>query len=387
MRFIKKFFKGLVIVLVIANLALWFTGNTHLYSGLSDTYLQGRTKPTIDDPDIFPTRVLKAKNTRSWKESLKKNKIELSPAVKANHDTLQTKAFLVILNDEIIHESYYDGYDKDKISNSFSMAKSILSVITGIAVTEGKLSVEDDANQYIPDFVRKEDKALKVKHLLTMSSGMNFRESYGDPFGFMAKAYYGTDLKELTQGFKLEKEPGSEHSYLGGNNLLLSFLLEKALGEKVGDYGSRMLWEKLGMENDAKWILDHEGGDEKTFSGLYATARDFAKIGKLYMNNGELYGEQIVDSAYVAASITPINIPDTEGLNTDYYGYAWWLTKYNGHKVFYMRGILGQYVICVPDKNLIITRLGQLRSKTKTKDGVTPDDVWAYLDEGFRLIN
>lgn len=387
MKFIKKFFKGLLIVLIVANVALFVTGNTHLYKGLTDTYFQGRTKPTIDDPDIFPTRLLKAKNTKAWKESAQKNNQELSTAVMANHDTLQTKAFLIIHNDEIIHESYYDGYTKDKISNSFSMAKSILSVITGIAVKNGKLSVEDDAHQYIPDFVRAEDKALKVKHLLSMSSGMNFRESYGNPFGFMAKAYYGTDLKELTKGFQLEKEPGAEHSYLGGNNLLLSFLLEKALGEKVGDYGSRMLWEKLGMENDAKWILDHENGDEKTFSGVYATARDFAKIGKLYLNYGNMYGEQIVDSSYVAATITPLNIPDTDGRNTDYYGYAWWLTNYKGHKVFYMRGILGQYVLCVPDKNLIVTRLGQFRSKTKSKDGVTPDDVWAYLDEAFRLID
>lgn len=387
MKFLKRFLKGFLIVLLLSNAALWLTDNTHLYKGLMDTYFQGRTKPTIDDPSIFPTRTLKAKNTRSWKESTSLNKKKLSKEVVLNNDTLQTKAFLVIHNDEIIHESYYDGYTKDKISNSFSMAKSILSVITGIAVSNGKLTVEDDAYSYIPSFIREEDKALKVKHLLSMSSGMNFRESYGNPFGFMAKAYYGTDLKELTMGFQLEKEPGTEHSYLGGNNLLLSFLLEKALGEKVGDYGSRMLWEKLGMENDAKWILDHEGGDEKTFSGVYATARDFAKIGKLFMNKGNMYGEQIIDSSYIAECLTPLNIPDTDGRNTDYYGYAWWLTKYKGHKVFYMRGILGQYVICVPEKNLIITRLGQLRSKTKLKDGIVPDDVWAYLDEGFRLID
>ena len=77
---------------------------------------------------------------------------------------------------------------------------------------------------------------------------------------------------------------------------------------------------------------------------------------------------------------------DDNGENTDYYGYSWWITTYKGSKVFYMRGILGQYVICVPDKDLIITRLGQLRSKKKTKDGNTPDDLWSYLEEGFRLI-
>ncbi len=386
MKFLKKLLRGFVIFLVVLNLAIWFSGNTHIYKGLTDTYFQGRLKPTIDDPDIFYNRVLHAKNTKSWKESPAINSKPLSDQVKESHKIFGTKAFLVIKGDEIVHESYYGGYTKDKVSNSFSMAKSVLSVITGIAVKEEKISIEESVHNYLPEFVQEKDKALKIKHLLSMTSGMNFRESYGNPIGFMAKAYYGTNLKDLTKGFELEKKPGTEYSYLGGNNLLLGFVLEKSTKEKVADYGSRMLWEKLGMENDAKWILDHEDGDEKTFTGLYATARDFAKIGKLYMNYGKMYGEQIVDSSYVIQSINPVNVPNVAGENTDYYGYSWWLTKYKGSKVFYMRGILGQYVICVPDKDLIITRLGQYRSKKKTKDGYAPDDLWSYLEEGFRLI-
>jgi CubicO group peptidase (beta-lactamase class C family) len=387
MRFLGKVFRVFVILLIVLNLAIWLTGNNHIYKGLTDTYFQGRLKPTIDNPDIFYSRVLHAKNTKPWKESADINSKPLSDQVRKSHETFGTKAFLVIKDNEIIHESYYDDYSKNKISNSFSMAKSILSVITGIAVKEGQVSVEESVHKYLPEFIQEKDKGLKIKHLLSMTSGMNFRESYGNPIGFMAKAYYGTDLKGLTAGFKLEKKPGSEYSYLGGNNLLLGFVLEKATDEKVAEYGSRMLWEKLGMENDAKWILDHEDGDEKTFTGIYATARDFAKIGKLYMNNGKMYGQQIVDSAYVAQSIEPINVPDLAGENIDYYGYSWWLTTFKGSKVFYMRGILGQYVICVPDKDLIITRLGQYRSKQKTKDGSVPDDLWSYIEEGFRLID
>ena len=170
------------------------------------------------------------------------------------------------------------------------MAKSVLSVITGIVVKEKKLSDEESVHNYLPEFVQEKDKELKIKHLLSMTSGMNFRESYGNPIGFLAKAYYGTDLKALTKGYELEKKSGTEYSYLGGNNLILGFILEKVTEEKVADYGSRMLWEKLGMENDAKWILDHEDGDEKTFTGIYDTSRDFAKIGKLYMNYGKMYG-------------------------------------------------------------------------------------------------
>lgn len=386
MKILKKIGLGFLVVLILANIAVVLSGNNHLYKGLADTYFQGRTKPSIDDPDIFYARILKSKSPRAWEESKLKNSVSLSDTLQRINKRLETKALLIIYNNEIIHESYYDGYDKNKVSNSFSMAKTILSIVTGIAIKEGKVSVEDRVVDYLPDFIQKKDSALKVKHLLTMTSGMNFKESYGNPFGFMAKAYYGTDLKALVKGYELNKKPGVEHKYLGGNNLLLSFLLEKAIGEKVGDYASRNLWEKLGMENDAKWVLDDEGGDEKTFTGVFATARDFAKIGRLFMNNGFENGEQIIDSTFVIESLTPIDVLDDDGKLADYYGYSWWFASYKGKKVFYMRGILGQYVICVPSENLIITRLGQFREKTKLKDGATPDDIWAYLEEGFRLI-
>jgi CubicO group peptidase (beta-lactamase class C family) len=386
MKILKNILKLLFAFLVVLNIVIWVTGNTHIYKGLTDTYFQGRLKPTIDDPDIFYNRVMHAKNTKPWKESVEYNLKPLSKQVSNSHKVFGTKAFLVIEGDEIIHETYYDDYSKEKISNSFSMAKSVLAAIVGIAVKEGEISINESVHNLLPNFINKKDKDLKIRHLLSNTSGMNFRESYGNPIGFMAKAYYGTDLKSLTEGFELEKKPGVEYSYLGGNSLLLGFLLEKVTKEKVAHYGSRMLWEKLGMENDAKWILDHEDGDEKTFSGIYATARDFSKIGKLYMNYGMMYGEQIIDSSFVAESIKPLNVLDRDGENTNYYGYSWWITKYKGHKVFYMRGILGQYVICVPDKSLIITRLGQHRSPNMTKKDNVPDDVWSYLEEGFRLI-
>jgi CubicO group peptidase (beta-lactamase class C family) len=384
-KILKNIAKGFLIVLVIANVALWITGNTHLYKGLSDTYFQGRLKPSVDNPDLFHTRVLEAGETKSWSISKSFGSSELSADIKKTNSEFGTLAYLVIHKDSIVHEDYYEHYSKNTLSNSFSMAKTILSIITGAAVKEGKVDVNASVHSYIPEFITEKDSALKVKHLLTMTSGMNFRESYGNPFGFMAKAYYGTNLRSLTSGYELEKTPGIEHSYLGGNNLLLSFLLEKATGKKVSEYGSEKIWSKLGMENDGKWILDHEDGDEKTFSGVYATARDYAKLGELYINKGNAYGEQLVDTAYVNASIAPVNIVDTKGINTDYYGYSWWLTKYDGHDVFYLRGILGQYVFCIPDKDLIIVRLGKFRNPTKT-DGINPDDIWVYIKEGFSII-
>ena len=385
MKILKNITKGFLIVLVLANVLLWITGNTHLYKGLSDTYFQGRLKPSVDNPGIFYTRTLKAGSVKPWAISKSFGSTELSNEMKKTNSEFGTLAYLVIHKDSIVHEDYYEHYSKNTLSNSFSMAKTLLSIITGAAVKEGKVDLNASVNNYIPEFIPAKDSALKVKHLLTMTSGMNFKESYGNPFGFMAKAYYGTDLRSLTSGYELEKTPGTEHSYLGGNNLLLSFLLEKATGQKVSNYCTEKIWSKLGMENDGKWILDHEDGDEKTFSGVYATARDYAKLGELYINKGNAYGEQLVDTAYVNASIVPINTLDTRGERTDYYGYSWWLTNYEGHSVFYLRGILGQYVFCIPDKDLIIVRLGKFRSPTRS-DGVNPDDIWVYIKEGLSII-
>lgn len=386
MRTLKKIGKYFLYVLIILNVLVFVTGNQHLYKGLSDTYLKGSSKPTIDNPFIFDTRSLKTSAPKPWALSNQMNQKPLLEETVDTHRKLGSKAFLVFHKDVLIYEDYYDGYTKDKISNSFSMAKTILSVITGVAVKEGRISVEDPVVRYLPDYIEDPDSTLKIKHLLTMTSGIDFQENYGDPFGFMAKAYYGTDLKALVKGHKIIHQPGTLHQYLGGNNLLLSFALEKAIGKKIGDYCSEKLWGPLGMENDAVWILDDEDGDEKTFTGVYATARDFSKFAALFMKKGSLYGEQIVDSSYVKTSVTPVGSLDEDGRVTDYYGYAWWLTEYEGHDVFYMRGILGQYVICVPDKSLIITRLGTSRSDEKTRDGIVPNDVWVYLAEGFHQI-
>jgi len=384
-KIIKNIAKGFLVVLILANVVLWITGNTHLYKGLTDTYFRGSLKPSVDNPDLFYSRALKAGAPHPWAISKLYGSSELSEEIKQTNTEFGTLAYLVIHQDSIVHEDYYEHYTKNTLSNSFSMAKTILSIITGAAVREGKVDLNASVHSYIPEFITAKDSALKVKHLLTMTSGMNFRESYGNPFGFMAKAYYGTNLRELTSGYALEKTPGTEHNYLGGNNLLLSFLLEKATGQKVSDYGSEKIWSKLGMEDDGKWILDHEDGDEKTFSGVYATARDYAKLGELYINKGNAYGEQLVDSEYVTSSISPVNIIDVEGVDTDYYGYSWWLTEYEGHDVFYLRGILGQYVLCVPNKDLIVVRLGKLRDPSK-KDGVNPDDIFIYLKEAFKII-
>lgn len=378
-----KFFKWLFIVLLVLAGLLYVSNNNHIYLGLYDTYLQGRTHPAVDDPDLFPTRVLKCSQPKPWPVAKNYNTQRMSDKIQSIHKEYGTLAFLVLKNDSLIQEEYFEHYNKNTLSNSFSIAKTFLSMITGVALKEGKIQIHDPVSNYVPELLDAKNKDLQIVHLLNMTSGMNFDENYANPIGFMAKSYYGTNLKELVKGHQLEEKPGTHWKYLGGNNLLLSFALEKALEQKVGEYAQEKLWEPLGMENEGRWILDQENGDEKTFSGLYASARDFAKLGKLYLDKGVINGQSVIDSNYVMQSIQPVNKPDEDGKQIDYYGYAWWLNTYKGLKVFYMQGIQGQYVFCIPEKNIIIVRLGKKRMKKS--NGIVPDDVFIYLEEGIRL--
>lgn len=380
-----KALKRTLVVLscIIALLAV--TGNNHIYLGLYDTYLQGRTKPAVDDPDLFSTRTIVSSSPQTWEKSKHYNQTSLSKLVNTSNEDLQTLGFLVIKKDSLVFEQYMNGHSEESLSNSFSMAKSLLAALTGCAVKEGKIKLTDRVNKYLPEYIQQKDSALQVVHLLNMTSGMNFDESYGNPFGFMAKAYYGNDIKSLLLGYELTFEPGTRWEYLGGNNLLLSLLLEKVVGQNVSAYAQEKIWEPLGMEYNAKWILDHEGGNEKTFSGLYATARDFAKIGQLYMKYGNWKGKQLMDISYVQASTSCVNVKDKNGENTYNYGYAWWLLEHEGLDVFYMQGILGQYVLCIPEKDIIIARVGKHRMEKS--NGKNPDDLFIWLEEGLRIAD
>lgn len=378
-----KALRRTAIVLSSIILLLAVTGNNHIYIGLYDTYLQARTKPAVDDPELFATRTIISTTPQSWPKSKNYNQGDLSELANTTNQDFQTLGFLVIEKDSLVFEQYMNGHSEESLSNSFSMAKTFLSVLAGCAIKDGKIKLTDRVTTFLPEYIQEKDSALQVVHLLNMTSGMNFDENYGNPFGFMAKAYYGSDIKSLLHGYELTYEPGTRWEYLGGNNLLLSLLLEKAVGMDMSTYGTKKVWEPLGMEYNAKWILDHENGSEKTFSGLYATARDFAKIGQLYVKYGRWNDEQIVALNYVQSSTSSVNVKDKHGDSTYNYGYSWWLVEHKGLDIFYMQGILGQYVLCIPELDVVIVRIG--KSRMKKSNGKNPDDLFIWLDEGLRI--
>ena len=272
----------------------------------------------------------------------------------------KTVAFLIIKNDTIQYEKYFKGYDKESIVPSFSMAKSVTSILIGCAIDEGLIkSVDEPITNYIPELKKNGFDKVTIKHLLQMTSGIKFNESYVNPFGDAASFYYGLNLRKEIGKIKLKTEPGKKFEYVSGNTQLLGLVLERSLKEKtITSYLQDKIWTPLEMEYDASWSIDRKkNGLEKTFCCLNARARDFAKIGRLYKNKGNWNGKQIVSQKWVEEST---KLDTSEG-SANFYQYQWWLPTPN--EDFMAEGILGQFVYVNPSKDLIIVRLGKKEGK------------------------
>lgn len=385
MNIIKKIGKWFLIILVLLNLAIIISGRTYIYKAVANTYLKGRSKPSIDEYKIFENREVKAGKVLEWYNALCYNKIKISDAHQKEFADMQTVAFLIIKNDSIAHEQYWDGYGSDSYTNSFSMAKTFVSILIGCAIDEGKIkNIDEPIGDFIPEYKEGDKAKITIKHLLTMSSGIDFDENYVSPLAYPAAAYYGTDLQKLTMSYNAKDEPGKTFIYLSGNSELLGFILEKATGKKLSDYMSEKLWQPLGAKNPAYWSLDHADGMEKAYCCFNSNARDFARIGELYLDSGKCNGNKLIKTEYVLNSIACADLVDVDGKKIDNYGYNWWLIpKYKGYSIFYARGILGQYIICIPDLKMVIVRLGKKREKPHGNNH--PIDLYYYIDAALEM--
>lgn len=374
-------------ILIILNIAIITTGRTYLYKGIANTYLKGRSGPSITEYTIFSNREIFVGEPQPWAVSSNYNNTKIPDKYLPDFLKYQTTSFLVLKNDSLLHEEYWENFNSNTLSNSFSMAKTIVSILIGAAVTEGKIkSVDEPVSNYIPEFANGPKSKITIKNVLTMSSGIDFDEHYSSPLAYPAQAYYGTELRELTLKYEVNKEPGKVFEYLSGNSQLLAMIIEAATGKKISDYASEKLWSPMGAENYALWNLDHEDGDEKAFCCFISNARDFARFGKLYMNHGKWNGIQLVDSAYTVNSVALADMVDKQGKPNNKYGYAWWiLPEYKGLSIFYARGILGQYIICIPEKDMIIVRLGRKRAPNTGDEH--PEDFYVYLDAALEMVD
>jgi CubicO group peptidase (beta-lactamase class C family) len=377
MRWFKKIVVSLLAIIVVAALLAIVTGNSHLFKAVATTYLVGKSGPSINEHHIFENREVKAAHYMPWKLSADYNKKE-NPQLLKEIEKYDPVAFLVIKDSELVYEKYWKNHDENSLTNSFSVAKTFVALLVGIAIDEGKIkSLDEPVGNYLPEYNNHPE--LKIKHLLNMSSGINFDEDYKSPFGHMAKAYYGTDLYELNSDYQVTETPGKTWRYLGGNTLILSFVLEKATGKSIAEYMSEKIWQPIGAKNTALWNLDSENGREKAYCCFYSNARDFARIGQLLINKGKWNGQTIISEAFLKQAMNGAQgLKDANGKLVDFYGYQLWIAEYKNKKVYYARGILGQYIITIPEKRLVIVRLGNKRGENLPN--YHPVDLYHYID-------
>ena len=377
-KILSSSLKVLLALIVVANLLILVSGKTFIYKALIYNYVD------IDDLPLFETRTLIADNPIPWPVGVDYNSTELPTECASLHETNKSVAYLIIKDDSVRYEKYFLGYSDSSLSNSFSVAKSVVGILIGIAIDEGKIkSTDQKVGDFLPHYAEGDNAKLRIKDLLTMSAGLDWDESYSGLLGPVTELYYGNNLKKQMDAHNVVIEPGVTLNYMSGATQLLAIILENATGMKLADYASKKLWNPIGAVHNAKWSLDHENGMEKAYCCIYSNARDFAKIGQLFLNNGMMYGQQIVPEWYVKESITPADMLDQSGKQNDKYGYQWWILKHKGHDVFYARGILGQYIIVIPDQKMVVVRLGHKRGEKLDSEHVT--DVFVYLDAALEM--
>lgn len=380
----KKLVKFTLIIFVLINLVILISGKSWLYKAISITYLKGYNSSYIDDFVYFESNDVLSGEQENWLISKSYNKTSLPKNLIDLNSENQSVAFLIIINDSIYLEKYWHGYSSESQSNSFSMAKSWVSTLIGIAIKEGHIkSVDQKVGDFLGEFNSGSKSKITIKHLLTMSSGLDWSENYYNPLGQAAEAYYGGNLKELVLPLESIEPPGKVFKYHSSCTQILSFVLEKAVNKTISEYLSEKLWIPIGASGSATWSVD-KNGDEKAFCCINSNARDFARIGRLYLNFGVYNNVRIIDSAYITEAITPAKLINKKGFKNRNYGYQFWLTKHKNLNVFYARGHLGQYTICIPEKNMIIVRLGKKSSKELANGH--HEDLYEYIDGALEMF-
>jgi len=280
-----------------------------------------------------------------------------------------TAAFIVIKNDTIIYERYFDDFGPDSIVTSFSMAKSFTSTLIGIAIDEGLIgSVMDPITKYLPELRQRDERftSITIKDLLMMSAGIRYdRDS---PVNDDDTTYHSIELRKNTlENTTIIDPPGRYFLYNDYHPPLLGMILERVTGKSVTEYLQENLWSPLGMEYAGSWSIDSKKGNfEKMLVGINARPIDFAKLGRLFLNNGCWNGKQIVSESWVEHATQPEEKPDSYYQDDPwfnslghYYKYFWWGDKRPGGKSdFHAAGNLGQYIYVSPQKKIIIIRNG-----------------------------
>ncbi len=378
MKYLKSFLKVLLVLLVLIVVLAFVFDVSYLFKAVRTIYLKGHTTAFLEDYKSFDNDTVKApENTIPWPHHKDYNTVESTERLLKAHEDFGTIAYMIIKNDSIFYEAYYDGFDENSKSNSFSMAKSFISGLLGKAIMDGYV---ESLDQPLGDFFPKyKDSKTTVGDLASMASGLDWDEAYYSPFSITTKAYFYDDLEKMMLDLDIVEEPAKEYKYLSGSTQLLAMVIEKASGKKIATYFSESFWKPMGAENDALWQVDsRDHGLVKAYCCFASNAKDFARFGKLYKDHGKFNGQQILDSTFVATSTT-------RRFGESPYGYGFWIQDFQGKHSYAMRGHLGQYVIVVPEDNVIVVRLGHSKGPVAEEEEY-PESFWVNIEEAYKML-
>lgn len=382
MKHRTRTFTAIAVAVICAIIVAYFCLPYYARQALIHLY------PKIDDRELFFRDTVSAPETPSlWAKSHDYNRIGFTPEETAYMDSMETVSFLIVRKDSILVEDYRNGWSDSMTSNIYSCTKSIVSLLAGAAYDEGCIaSLDDPVSEYIPSYTKGLQAEVTVKDLLTMSGGMAWDEAYSSLFSLTTHGYYGNDLFDLVTKLEVAEKPGLQYDYRSGETQLLAFVVEAATGTTLSAYGEEKLWKPLGAEHDAYWLLDKENGDEKAFCCFHTTARDAARFGALMLDYGKWKGQQIISRDYMQQALSPaVHLKNEWGEDSlDYYGYQFWIQKYKGREYRLMRGMLGQYIVAIPEHDAIMVRLGKKRSDEYVRESTV--DLFEYMDIALRIL-
>lgn len=277
----------------------------------------------------------------------------------------ETTGLLVMHGDRVVHETYYQDYQPSDVVTSFSMAKSVVATLVGLAIEDGHIaSVQDPITDYVPQLMGSGYEGVSIHDVLTMSSGVAFNENYEDFFSdvmWLPIRIFGFQepAADILAELERERDPGTYNNYVSSDSLALGLLVAETTGESVTDYASRRLWQPGGMADMAHWNTDHHG-QALTHAFFSATLQDYARLGLLYRDQGAYNGEQVIPAEWVEAAVNPTEPHLQPGDNPDSfwtfgYGYQWWLPE-DPQGDFTAIGIWGQYIYVHPRNDVVIVK-------------------------------
>lgn len=382
MNTLKRTLKWGLLTVVGLIAILYITDTDYLLKAVRTIYAKGYTTAYLEDYKEFDNVKIENDVPQPWPVHKDYNSVTETERLQKYNEAYGAIAYVIIKNDSIWFENYYDVFDENSKTNSFSMSKSYVSGLMGKAIKEGYIkSLDQPVSDFFPEFSEGLAAKLTVGDLSSMASGTNWDEKYYSPLSITTRAYFDDDLKKVILGLKVIKEPGQAYKYSSGDTQLLAMVIEKATGKKLYDYLTESFWKPLGSENETLWQVDSKEHDlVKAYCCIASNAKDFARFGKLYKDHGKWKGEQLLDSAFVTKSITP------RFAESPQYGYGFWMQKRNGKSFFMMRGHLGQYVIVEPEDNIIIVRLGHQKSPDAANQ-IFSDDIAIYIEEAYKMLN